>query len=141
MPDKKGPGRTSRRPVNYQLNEYIRSRRNELRLTQDDLVRAINEADNEFSFSYTTVSHWERRGNPVVPPIEKPRFVAAMARALNTTPYAIYQHAGWLEGMPSSDDRYNALIALMEQATPQQRELIRQLAETIIAGQHIQQIA
>lgn len=78
------------------IGEYIKQRRNALKLSLADLARRLT--DNGYAVERQTISHWENARNK--PPIDSYSFRFALARSLEVSTNDIAMEIGLF----SSDD-------------------------------------
>ncbi|MCC7451753.1 MAG: helix-turn-helix domain-containing protein [Anaerolineae bacterium] len=114
------------------LAQFIRERRKACDLTQKQLAERIRAINPAYTYVDSSVAHWERKDDPALPPLGDPDFVQALAVALETEPYWIYEAAGWLKAPPVSE-RYRLIAQLLAKASPYQLQIIEQVIEAIIS--------
>ena len=109
-----------------EFKAFLRSRREELGLTQQDLADALANAGQETS--YARVSHWETGRNK--PPLEDTRFRQALATALELDVNEMMSILGFVV---SNDDRSpNARLAadLIDQLPADAQEMVIEIIQT-----------
>jgi transcriptional regulator with XRE-family HTH domain len=105
------------------IGSFIVARRSSLDLTQRELAKRLTSLG--YKYEAAAIAHWESKTNWVTPPVQDEDFVRALATALETTPFTIMNEGGFLEGLDFPGSWENREIAaLLEQATPDQRETI-----------------
>jgi transcriptional regulator with XRE-family HTH domain len=91
------------------IGQYIRSRRNALDITQEDLATRLAERGHKFAKS--TIGWWETDRS--IPPIHESKFMAALAASLEVSLSAL------IEGLGIYDDKIEA-----NDLSPSEAELI-----------------
>lgn len=82
------------------IGHYIRSRRNALDITQQDLADRLAERGHKFAKS--TIGWWET--NRSVPPIHESKFMAALAASLEIDLSSLIEGIGMYDSKVASSD-------------------------------------
>ncbi len=127
------------------LAQFLRSRRTALQLTQRDVQQRLEQRG--YKYSEAAIAHWERSTKSVTAKgiLKDPGFLQALAEVLETTPVAIMEAAGYLEGLEpitgldtlNSDTRN--LIAIFEKLPPERRKVMMDIAQGFAANEGIKQ--
>lgn len=106
------------------LGEYVKSKRNELRLTQEELAQRLENKGIQRTAS--TIAVWEAGRAEV--PLE---FINALAEALEeSTPLRMLEIAGLLDNINGGD-----ILRMLENASDEEVSRIRDVARVLLQKQ------
>jgi transcriptional regulator with XRE-family HTH domain len=135
---RQGKGRrpNSERKYQKELARFIKDRRNAIGLSVQDVADALAVAG--YRYSKSGVAHWETPANPGRIPLDDPDFIYAFAEILRTTPLRFYEIAGIIPtGTVSADAATVALIHMLLQLSPDNRELAMKFMEFLSSQHHV----
>lgn len=105
---------------------WLKDLRKQAGITQEDLAARLQTMG--FDYSRSSINNWERNGNPA--PMDDPRFVRALARALKTSPPMLLKSAGFeLEAKHS--EIAERVAALMDTLPDDKQQLALKLVEAL----------
>jgi transcriptional regulator with XRE-family HTH domain len=106
---------------------WIRERRKELRLTQEDLTRLLQLEG--FDYQRSAIGHWETGHN--TPPTDDPAFVAALAKILKLDHLTILQMSGHQIRIHHSEEA-ERIARLIDELPADRRKLALKLVEQLM---------
>lgn len=117
------------------LGKYIRKRRRDLNISQEDL--AVRMTANGYRCAQSTVKHWE---SDIHPPLDKLNFASALAKSLEVK-YSDILQASQLTGGLSEEDLRSITellsplaVKLLNQATPDDLRKIEAIILIVLGG-------
>jgi transcriptional regulator with XRE-family HTH domain len=120
---------------NRALGDFLRTRRAAYGLTQEEMAAKISEGG--YPVSGESLSRWEITG--AIPALRDPQHSRVLARAYGVTPAHLLSLGGYLDFLPSGEldailKKLPArLLNLLDQASPDQLELITRVVAAILA--------
>lgn len=119
---------------NRALGEFLRTRRAAYGLTQEEMAAKITAGG--YPVSGESLSRWEITG--AIPPLRDPQHCRVIARAYGTTPAHLLNLGGYLDFLPGEVDSLvkklpARLLNLLDEASPDQLELITRLVAAVLA--------
>lgn len=103
------------------LGDFIRDRRNRLRLSRADLAELLTT--NGYECTESAINHWE--SGRATPPLENPTFARALSTSLNIAPSELLKASGLAAAM-TQDIAKEAVaklspdvLQLLKEASPQ----------------------
>lgn len=107
--------------------DWLKKRRRELYLNQDDLSARLQLAG--FDISRQTVSHWETDRRSV--PLDNPQFVEALANALELNVMELLVIAGYIKNSKFGEDATKA-AALVDSMPANRRKMAVGILEQLL---------
>lgn len=106
---------------------WIRERRKELRLTQEDLTRLLQLEG--FDYQRSAIGHWET--GHTTPPFHDPEFVSALSRILKLDSLTILQLSGQQIRLRHSEEA-ERIARLIDELPAERRKLALKLVEQLM---------